>query len=553
MSKKKLSDECLYYKHWPDKVPKEIKYEGKTLIDYLEDSVKTYGSNVLTYFMGFELTYKKALDIIYRIATKLAELGITKGDTVAIHFTNNPAFITAYYGVLKIGAVVTSISPLFKSLEIKRQLNDSEAKVYIGWEGFSQIVDPIIAETGVEYKFYSNLGPYLSPDPIAPPQYPTSGEPTWEDIIRNVQPNPPKVQINPEDLAMLQYTGGTTGFPKGAMLTHRSIANCMLQAEACFVEKEVGKEVMVAALPFYHIYMAFMMNVTIHLGGKLGCIFNPREPHEIIEVIEATKATLFPGVAAIYNNINNYENIKKHDLSSIKYCFSSAGPLPNEIRIKFEELTGAKLREAYGLTEMSPVVTLNPFDGLNKPGTIGIPIPNTEVKIVDSDGKTLPIGNVGEIVCKGPQMMKGYFKREEETANTIKKLDDGGIWLFTGDLGVMDEDGYIAIKDRLKNLIKYKGHSVYPAEVEDLLYHNETIEECGVIGIIDDEGKENIKAFIVLKENFKDKVTEQDIIDWARDNMAFDKYPRYIEFIDEIPKTIVGKVLHRELRDSSNK
>ncbi len=553
MSKKKLSDECLYYKHWPDKVPKEIKYEGKTLIDYLEDSVKTYGSNVLTYFMGFELTYKKALDIIYRIATKLAELGITKGDTVAIHFTNNPAFITAYYGVLKIGAVVTSISPLFKSLEIKRQLNDSEAKVYIGWEGFSQIVDPIIAETGVEYKFYSNLGPYLSPDPIAPPQYPTSGEPTWEDIIRNVQPNPPKVQINPEDLAMLQYTGGTTGFPKGAMLTHRSIANCMLQAEACFVEKEVGKEVMVAALPFYHIYMAFMMNVTIHLGGKLGCIFNPREPHEIIEVIEATKATLFPGVAAIYNNINNYENIKKHDLSSIKYCFSSAGPLPNEIRIKFEELTGAKLREAYGLTEMSPVVTLNPFDGLNKPGTIGIPIPNTEVKIVDSDGKTLPIGNVGEIVCKGPQMMKGYFKREEETANTIKKLDDGGIWLFTGDLGVMDEDGYIAIKDRLKNLIKYKGHSVYPAEVEDLLYHNETIEACGVIGIIDDEGKENIKAFIVLKENFKDKVTEQDIIDWARDNMAFDKYPRYIEFIDEIPKTIVGKVLHRELRDSSNK
>ncbi|TFG01211.1 MAG: long-chain fatty acid--CoA ligase [Promethearchaeota archaeon] len=549
MSEKKMSNERLYYEHWPDKVLKEIEYEDKNLVDYLEDSVKTYGDNVLTYFMGFELTYKQTLDIVYRIATKLTELGIKKGDTVAIHFTNNPAFITAYYGVLKIGAVVTSISPLFKSLEIKRQLNDSEAKVYIGWEGFSQIVDPIIGETGVKHKFYSNLAPYLSPEPMAPPQYPSGGDPTWEDIIRDIAPNPPQVEINPDDLAMLQYTGGTTGYPKGAMLTHGSIASCVLQAEAWFVEKELGKEVTLAALPFYHIYMAFMMNIGVHMGGKLACVFNPREPHEIIEVIEATKATLFPGVAAIYNNINNYEGIEKHDLSSIKYCFSSAGPLPNEIRVKFESLTGAKLREAYGLTEMSPVVTANPFDGLNKPGTIGMPIPNTEVKIVDPDGKTLPIGEVGEIICRGPQMMKGYFKREEETANTIKKLDDGKVWLYTGDLGVMDDDGYITIKDRLKNLIKYKGHSVYPTEVEDLLYENEAIEECGVIGIIDEEGKENIKAYVVLKEEFQGKMTEQDIVDWSRENMAFDKYPRFVEFIDEIPKTIVGKVLHRELRD----
>ncbi|MFX1363404.1 MAG: AMP-binding protein [Promethearchaeota archaeon] len=549
MTEKKMSDERLYYKHWPDNVPKKIEYDGKTLVDYFEDSVKVYENNALTYFMGFELTYKQAQDIVYRIATILTNIGIKKGDTVAIHFTNNPAFITAYFGVIKIGAIVTSISPLFKSLEIKRQLNDSEAKVYIGWEGFSQIVDSIILETNVKHKFYSNLGPYLSLDPMAPPQYPSSSDPTWEDIIRNTQPDPPKIQINPEDLAMLQYTGGTTGFPKGAMITHGSIANCISQAEALFVEKELGKEVIVAALPFYHIYMAFMMNIAVHLGGKLACVFNPREAHEIIEVIEVTRATLFPGVAAIYNNINNYENIEKHDLSSIKYCFSSAGPLPDEIRIRFEELTGAKLREAYGLTEMSPVVTANPFEGLNKPGTIGIPIPNTEVKVIDQDEKTLPIGEVGEIICRGPQMMKGYFKQEEETANTIKKHEDGNFWLHTGDLGVMDEDGYITIKDRLKNLIKYKGHSVYPTEVENLLYNNEVIEECGVIGIIDDKGNENIKAFVVLKEEFKDKVTEQEIIDWARENMAFDKYPRFVEFIDEIPKTIVGKVLHRELRD----
>jgi len=544
-----MSDEKLYYKYWPKGVPQRIEIpDDITLIKFLEDSARTYPNNIVTYFMGFELTYSQLIDIVNRIASKLHELGVKKGDTVAIHFTNNPAFISCYYGILKIGAVVTCISPLFKSLEIKRQLNDSDAKIYIGWEGFSKIVEPIIKDTGVKHKFYSNLAPYLTPDPMAPPQFQMGGGPTWEDLIRETEPNPPRIKINSEDLAMLQYTGGTTGFPKGAMLTHGSIGSCVLQAEAWFVEKEFGKEVLLAALPFYHIYMCFMMNVGIHLGGKLTCVFNPREAHEVVEAIEITKVTLFPGVAALFNNINNYENIEKHDLSSVKYCFSSAGPLPDDVRKKFEELTGAKLREAYGLTEMSPVVTANPFEGKNKPGTIGMPIPNTEVKIVDSDGNTLPIGTVGELLCRGPQMMKGYYKREEETANTIRNG-----WLYTGDLAMMDEDGYLIIKDRLKNLIKYKGHSVYPTEVEDLLYNHEAILECGVIGIKDQEGKENIKAYVVLKQEFKGKLSEQDIINWAKDNMAFDKYPRIVEFIDEIPKTIVGKVLHRELREKDKK
>jgi len=283
----------------------------------------------------------------------------------------------------------------------------------------------------------------------------------------------------------------------------------------------------------------------VHNGWKLACVFNPREAHEVIEVIEATKVTVFPGVAAIYNNLNNYEGIQDHDMSSIKYCLSSAGPLPDDVRKKFEDLTGSKLREAYGLTEMSPAVTANPFEGKFKVGTIGMPFPNTDVKICDSTGKTLGIGEVGELVTRGPQMMKGYYKKEEETNNTIKAG-----WLWTGDLAIMDEDGYFVIKARLKNLIKYKGHSVYPTEVEDLLYYHEAIEECGVIGIIDDEGKENIKAYIVIKKDYKEKgISEQDIIDWAKENMGFDKYPRFVEFIDEIPKTVVGKVLHRELKD----
>ena len=539
-----MSDQKIYYKHWPKSVPKEVNIPNKTLVDFFEDSVKTYPNNVVTYFMGFELTYTQLRDIVSRVATKLTELGIKKGDCVAIHFTNNPAFVAYYYGILKIGAIVTTISPLFKSLEIKRQLNDSEAKVYIGWEGFNSIVNPIIDQTGVKHKFFSNLGPYLSPDPMAKPEYPTSGDPTFEDILRETKPNPPDVKLTQDDIAMLQYTGGTTGYPKGAILTHGSIVANVFQGEAWFPEKELGKEVLLAALPFYHIYMGFMMNIAIHCGWKLACVFNPRESHEVLEVIEGARVTFFPGVAALYNNLNNYEGIEKHDLSCIKYCVSSAGPLPDEIGKRFEELTGAKLRNAYGLTEMSPLVTANPFEGIFKNDTIGMPVPNTDIKICDPEGNTLGINEVGELVVRGPQMMKGYYKREKETNDTIK---DG--WLWTGDLALMDEDGYFVIKDRLKNLIKYKGHSVYPAEVEDLLYHNEVIEECGVIGIIDDDGNENIKAYVVLKEEFKGKISEQDIIDWAKENMGFDKYPRYVEFIEELPKTIVGKVLHRELRE----
>ena len=539
-----MSDQKLYYKHWPEGVPKVVEIPDISLVDSLENTVKKFPDKVATYFMGFELTYKKLLDIVYKAATKLSQIGIKKGDTVAIQYTNNPAFICNFYAILKIGGIVTTLSPLFKSLEIKRQLNDSDAKVYIGWEGFSGMVDPVVDETGVKHKFYTNLAPYLSPDPMAPPEFQMGGEPTWEDIVRETTSNPPEVQISPNDLAMLQYTGGTTGFPKAAMLTHRNIiANCY-QLNAWFTGTEPGNEVMLAALPFYHIYLVTGMNIAINNGWKIACVFNPREAHEVVEVIEATKATIFPGIAALFNNLNNYEHIKEHDLSSIKNCLSGAAPLPEDVRIKFEEVSGAKVREVYGLTEMSPGTTGNPFVGLVKPGTIGMPFPSTEAKICDPNGKILGLNEVGELVVKGPQMMKGYYKRDEETKNTIRNG-----WLWTGDLASMDEDGYITIRSRAKDLIKYKGHSVYPAEVEDLLYNNKAIAECGVIGIIDDEGNENIKAYIALKEEFKNKMTEHDIIEWAKANMGFEKYPRFVEFIDEIPKTTVGKVYHLELRE----
>jgi long-chain acyl-CoA synthetase len=539
-----MSDQKIYYKDWPENVPKTIDIPDITLVDFLETSVKKYPNHIITNFMGFQLTYTQLQDITYRTAAKLTELGLQKGETVALQFTNNPAYISYYYGVLKAGGVVTNLSPLFKSLEVKRQLNDSDAQIYIGWEGFNGIVEPIIQETGVKHKFYSNLGPYLTPDPMAPPEYTMGGEPTIEDIIRETNPNPPQVNIDPKDIAMLQYTGGTTGFPKGAMLTHRNIVANVYQIKTWLGGIREGEENFLAVLPFYHIYMCFVMNAVVHMGNTLTCVFNPRETHEIIEAIESTKVTIFPGIAPLFNNINNYEGIEQHDLSSINYCFSGAAPLPDDVRKRFEELSGAKVREVYGLTEMSPAVTANTFGDNFKSGTAGMPLPNTDVKIVGDNGEILGLNEVGELWVRGPQMMKGYYKRPKETADTII---DG--WLRTGDMALMDDDGRIVIKERLKDMIKYKGHSVYPTEVEDLLFYNEVIEDCAVVGVRDEEGNENIKAFIVLKERFKGKVSEQDIVDWSKKNMGFEKYPRFVEFINEIPKTIVGKILHRELRE----
>ena len=539
-----MSDQKIYYKDWPKNVPKTIDIPDKTLVDFLEESVERYPNQPVSNFMGFQLTYTQLQDIIYRTATKLSEIGLKKGETVALQFTNNPAYISYYYGVLKAGGIVTNVSPLFKSLEVKRQLNDSDSKVYIGWEGFNGIVEPIIQDTDVKHIFYSNLGPYLTPEPMAPPEYPMGGDPTFEDILRETNPNPPQIKLDSEEVAMLQYTGGTTGFPKGAMLTHRSMVANVYQIKTWLAGIREGEENFLAALPFYHIYMCFVMNAVIHMGNTLTCVFNPRETHEIIEAIENTKVTIFPGIAPLFNNINNYEGIEQHDLSSIKFCFSAAAPLPDDVRKKFEEISGAKVREVYGLTEMSPAVTANTFGENFKSGTAGMPLPSTEAKIVGDNGIVLGLNEVGELWVRGPQMMKGYYKRPKETTETII---DG--WLRTGDMALMDEDGRIVIKERLKDLIKYKGHSVYPTEVEDLLFYNEAIEDCAVVGIIDEEGNENIKAFIVLKEKYKGKMSIQDIIEWSKKNMGFEKYPRFVEFIEEIPKTIVGKILHRELRE----
>jgi long-chain acyl-CoA synthetase len=443
------------------------------------------------------------------------------------------------------------ISPLFKSLEIKYQLRDSDSKFLIVWEGFDGIYGDygeFSKQTGIKTIIHSSLGNWFVPDPTLGDAVSADGSTLYlEDMIRTTKPNPPKVTIDVmKDLANLQYTGGTTGMPKGGMLSHFNIVANLHQIKPQFPDCELGKEVMLMALPLYHIYAQTMMNYSVMVGANIVLVANPREAEELIEAIEKHKVTVFPGVAAMFNNVNNYPDIKEKNLRSIKYCFSSAGPLPKEVQDRFEKLTGSKLREAFGLTEASPVVTVNPLAGRFKNGTVGLPVSNTDIKIVDIETgtKVLGVNEVGELCAKGPQVFQGYYKKPEENKKTIR---DG--WLYTGDAALIDDEGYTVIKERLKNMLKYKGHSVYPTEVEALLFEHPAILDCAVIGIKDPTVGENIKAFVVLKSEHVGKVKEGDIIDWAKKNMAQYKAPHIVEFIEEIPKSRIGKVLHRILRD----
>ncbi len=521
----------------------------------LADAARKWPDNIATSYFGFDLNYKLLDELANRIANVLIKLGIKKGDTVAAHFTNTPACVAVYYGILRAGAINTLISPLFKSMEIKYQLNDSGAKAYINWEGFDQVAEPILEQTGVKVRIKSSMAPWISPNPCEGDPLDPEGKVLWlEDLIRTAPTTNPNVAVNPEeDLACLQYTGGTTGLPKAAMLTHYNLFVNAHQLKVWTGDAlDDGKEVMLTALPLYHIYaQTVCMNWGILLGAKQVFVSNPREVEELIEAIEHNRVTIFPGVAALYNLINNYKEIGHHDLKCVKFCLSGAGPLPVEIQSKFEKLTGAKLREGYGLTEASPVAHGNRTD-ISWPGFIGLPVPGMQFRIINPvDRRTdLPIGQVGELCLAGPNIMKGYYKRPEETKNCLVDIDhDGKKWLFTGDLAEVDERGLTRIRDRAKNLIKYKGHSVYPAEIEDHFFQNPNVLDVAIVGVKEADGGESVKAFIVLKPAAKGKVKEQDFIKWAKENFAGYKVPKVVVFLDEIPKGTAGKTLHRILRE----
>lgn len=547
-------------KNYDPDVPSEINIPEKPLYSLIDDAAESYPERVAIIFFGKKITYKQLKNMIDSFAHALQEHDIKKGDVVALLLPNTPQFVISYYSILKIGAIVTPLNPLYKSTEIKRQLQDSGAETIILLDLLYPEFELIRSEVKIKNIIITSIKDFLPffLKLLYPLKYKTPKIKFEQNMYRfldflKYSPEYKMVNINPkEDIAALMYTGGTTGVPKGAMLTHYNLLSNALQIKYWYKPK-TEPMIVLSVLPFFHIYgqTAAMNYVFAHQSTM---VILPRfDVSDMLKSISKYRVTVFHGVPTLYIQIINSPLAKKYKLDTIEACISGAAPLPIEVQKKFEELTGGKLREGYGLTETSPVTHVNPIMGKSKLGSIGLPIPNTFAAIADIDeNKLLPPGSVGELVISGPQVMKGYYKMPEENSKVFFEL--GGLrWFRTGDIAKMDEEGYFYIVERKKDLIKYKGYSVYPREVEEVLYQHPAVKEAAVIGVPDPEVGEQIKAFVVLKDEFKGKVKEEEIIEFVKARIAPYKYPRIVEFRDTLPKSAVGKILRRELRDEEIK
>lgn len=541
-----------WIKFYDEGVPSNIDYPEINVYEFLDNSAAEFGSRTAIWFMENKISYKKLKDIADRLATALVNLGLKKGDVVAIMIPNFPQFIMSYYGILKAGGIVTACSVLHTEYELSYQLNDSGAEIIIAWDNQVEKINKIKDRTRLRHIIITNALDYAPMAKKNPPEI--TGTKQFVNLIDNTKPNPPKFETNmKEDVVCLQYTGGTTGLPKGAMLTHYNIvSNCAAILAWGTQELRRGKETILTNLPLFHIYgQTVCMNFHIYMGSTIALNPDPRDQKSLFEIIKKTHPTMFPGVPTMYMRLLERDDLEDYskDLKSIRVCNTGAAPMPPEVQKEFEERTEGKILEGFGMTETSPVTHSNPFFGNRKIGSVGMPIPDTEVKIVDIDDwtKIVPLGEAGEIMIKGPQVMKGYWNKPEATANQLK---DG--WLLTGDIGKMDEEGYFYIVDRKKDMINVSGFKVYPREVEDVLFEHEVIENAAVIGVPDPSipGSEKVKAYIVLKEGYNEtEEIKAEIKEFCRKHVAPYKIPKFIEFRKELPETLVGKVLRKDLKD----
>ena len=533
----------LWFKRWPADVPKSIEYPAVPLQGLLEKTADQYPDKVAISYCEQEITYSRLNSLSNRFGYALAKLGVLKGDRVALFLPNIPQFLIAYFGALKAGAAVTAISPLHREREVEHQLSDSGAETVVALDSLYPIVERVKQKTALRMVVVTGLEDYGSQNT------PTTYIPAtlaFHKLIQQANHDHPSIQINPDvDLAALQYTGGTTGTAKGAMLTHRNLVSNAL-AFAAWIRGTQAKEVFLTALPLFHIYgMTTSMTVPISLAAKM--VLMPRfEPAKALELIEQQHVTVFCGVPTMYSVLLANPELAKHDLTSIRVCISGASSLPPQVQKKFMEVTGGFLAEGYGLTEASPVTHCTPVDKSMrtvKVGSIGLPLPDTEAQIMDLEtGKPLPEGETGELAVKGPQVMAGYWQRPEETAMVLR-----GGWLLTGDIAHMDGDGYFYITDRKKDLIKYKDYSVYPRELEDVLYEHPAVKLCAVVGKPDHAAGEVPKAFIVLKDGAV--TSAEKLTAFVNGKVAPYKAIREVEFRKELPISSAGKVLRRILVD----
>ncbi|RLG62852.1 long-chain fatty acid--CoA ligase [Candidatus Geothermarchaeota archaeon] len=553
-----------WLKFYEEAVPKEIDIPEIPLYKFLDDAYKIGADHPAMIFMGRKITYREFYEDSERFGRALVDkFNIKKGDKVAIYLPNTPQFAIAFYGAIKVGAIVTPMNPLYTAREVARQLKDSGAKVLVALDLFTKNVEKALEEVDINAVIYTGIEDYMPS--LKGWIYKTFMKKVkapidnvkrfrFKDVIRDVPPEAPRPDVNPkEDVIALMYTGGTTGVPKGAELTHYNLVSNVLQIDAWLFRGRKKVDKYVGVLPWFHIYgMTTVLHSAIYSVATI-IIFPRFDIKELLEGIKKYRPNVFHGVPTIYSLLINYPEIKKYDLSSIEACVSGAGPLPVSVAKKFEEITGGRIREGYGLTETSPVTHVNPIYGKYKFGSIGLPIPNTLAAIADlEEDRFLKPGETGELVISGPQVMKGYYNRPEENKKVFFEKY-GFRWLRTGDIAYMDEEGYFYIVDRKKDLIKYKGYSVYPREIEEVLYQHEAVAEAAVIGVPDEKVGERIKAFVVLKNEYRGKVSQDDILSFLKDNLAPYKLPKEIEFRDTLPKSAAGKILRRVLREEEVK
>jgi len=585
-------NEIPWKKFYNDQIPENFNFEEINLCSYLEKTCKKFPDNIALIFEGYKVTYKELLEMVNILASNLYHFGIRKGDTVAILLPNTIPCVVSYYAIAKIGGVAAMNNPLYSDRELKYQFNDSNAKILITLDIYANRMIDLRSETQIKQIIYTSITDYLPAakkivinsigktknnyllDEIIPdneitfPIVSNLINPLikvkqkilkiqnltkivknakhvyeWKELLSTYRPYISNIEINFDDTIQLQYTGGTTGVSKGVILTHKNMSVQLQQVSIWFSDLIDGKETVLGALPFFHVFgLTTVMNFSIFKGWTNILVSKPHAKN-LLNAINLYKPTFAPLLPTMFIKILNHPDIVNIDMTSIKACFSGSAPLPVDVIHKFEELSGAVIIEGFGMTESSPVTHMNPFGSIRKVGSIGIPLPATQCRIVDFETgtKDIPVGEAGELIVKGPQIMKSYLNNPEETNNTIR---DG--WLYSGDIATMDEDGFFYIIDRKKDMIISGGYNVYPKDIDDVLYQNQKIKETCSIGIPHPDKGEAIKSFIVLKEN--QTASEEEIIEFCKQRLAQYKIPIEIEFREDLPKSNVGKILRKNLR-----
>ncbi len=571
MNRIQVPPQSPWFRHYEENVPHdypvscvafgdEIHGPAESLWDQFERSASIWPDRVAAVFEGTELTYSQINRLVGIFSTSLARLGVGRGDNVVLQLPNIPQCLIAYYAIHRIGASVVMANPMYVAPEIAHMLEDSGATTMITLDAFwMNTVRKIKYSTGLRTVIHTGIADFL---PFPKKQlFPLVGR--KKGLWAKVRPEPgvyrfsdmlvesgdlvPPSPGSGDDMACLQYTGGTTGVSKGAILTHNNLIANTHQVASWFPGLRAGGEIFVCALPFFHVFgLTICLNVPIALGATLLVIPDPRNLKSIISKIEKYRPTMFPAVPAMFEGINRFRNIDKRDLSSIRGCFSGSAPLSLEVMNRFEQLTGARITEGFGLTEASPVTHVNPLFGLRKEGSIGVPMPGTDSKVVDlAEGTVeMPDGEPGELIVAGPQVMKGYWRHEDETSMALR---DG--WLFTGDIAYRDPDGYFFISGRKKEMIIAGGYNIYPREIDEVLYAHPEILEAAAVGIPDTHRGETVWAFVVPKPG--SKLTGGEVITWCRKRLARYKVPKRIIFAEKLPRSAVGKILRRELREQA--